>query len=85
MPDAAEVEVVLHAQAADLAGAREVRVSVMDAATVGDVRRELAQRHPELRELLRIAVLANESEYLRDGALVGEQRRFHLIPPVSGG
>ncbi len=85
MHPASEVEVVLHAQAGDLVGAREVRVPVIPDATVGDVRQELARRHPALRELLRIAVLANEHEYLKDAALVGEQRRFHLIPPVSGG
>jgi molybdopterin converting factor small subunit len=80
-----EVDVVLHAQAMDLVGAREVRVSLAPAATVGDVRRELASRHPELGELLRIAVLANDREYLKDAALVAGERRLHLIPPVSGG
>jgi molybdopterin converting factor small subunit len=85
MASESEVDVVLHAQAVDLVGAREVRVPVIPDGTVGDVRRELARRHPALSKLLRSAVLANEREYLKDAALVGEQRRLHLIPPVSGG
>ena len=85
MPASTEIEVVLHAQAVDLVRAREVRVSVNDGAAIGDVREELARRHPELRELLRIAVLANDREYLQDAAPVGGEKRLHLIPPVSGG
>jgi molybdopterin converting factor small subunit len=85
MDAGAEVEIVMHAQAKELVGAADVRVPVLPDASVGDIRRELAQRHPALRELLRVAVIANDREYLQDAAPVGDQRRFHLIPPVSGG
>lgn len=79
------VTVRLHAQAADLAGAREARPELDAAATCRDVKRALARLHPGLAPLVPSCALATDAEYLPDGAAVDDGAVLHLVPPVSGG
>ena len=79
------VLVHLHARAAEMAGERECRVELPVAACGGDVKDEVARRHPALAPLLPSCAIATDAEYLHDEARVGEARVLHVIPPVSGG
>jgi molybdopterin synthase catalytic subunit len=80
-----EVEVRYFAAAREAAGRPTERVQVADGATLGELRAELARRHPALAPLsptLRLAVderFAPDADALAPGAVVA------LLPPVSGG
>jgi molybdopterin converting factor subunit 1 len=75
----------LFARARDLAGAAAVTVEVPDGATVGDLRRRLAQTRPELAGLLDRSALAVNDEFAADGLSVPAGAEIALLPPVSGG
>jgi hypothetical protein len=79
------VIVHLHAQAADLAGAREVVLGLGAEATSADLKRALGDAYPGLSGLLDSGAVATEREYLSDAAPLGPGERFHFVPPVSGG
>ena len=79
------IEVELHARAGDLAGSRSASLEVPADATAADLKSALARTHPELEGLLRACAVATDREYLAEGGSLGDGRRFHLIPPVSGG
>lgn len=79
------ITIELHAQAADLAGARTAGVDVAMEATCADVKRVLADHVPLLATLIGSSALATDREYLADHALIGAETKLHLIPPVSGG
>lgn len=81
----AQVVVHLHARAAELAGVRACAVELPEAACAGDVKDEVARRHPALSALLPSCAIATDAEYLGDAARVGDARSLHVIPPVSGG
>jgi molybdopterin synthase catalytic subunit len=76
--------ILYFAGARDAAGASREELP-LGAATVADLRRALAERHPALARILprcRLAVnqtMADESDAIPDGAEVA------VIPPVSGG
>ena len=80
-----QVIVQLHAQAADLAGERQVVVGVGAGATPADLKEALAAAHPCLASLLGSSAVATDREYLSEGAPLGSDERFHIVPPVSGG
>ena len=72
------------------AAAREAagtaRETVEDAgATVADVRRALAARHPALGRILPRCRLAVNQEMAEDGDAVPDGAEIAVIPPVSGG
>jgi molybdopterin converting factor small subunit len=79
------IRIQLHAQAADLAGTGEIGCEVAPGATCADVKTALAQSCPSLTRLLDVCALATDEAYLADANEIGENTRFHLIPPVSGG
>lgn len=79
------IHVELHAQARELAGARASDLDLEADATSADLKDALAERHPSLAALIGPCVVATDSEYLIDGAMLGAGSSFHLIPPVSGG
>lgn len=80
-----EVLVHLHARAAELAGARRCVIEVAATACAGDVKDEVARRHPALAPLLDSCAIATDAEYMGDDARVGAAAELHVIPPVSGG
>jgi molybdopterin converting factor subunit 1 len=75
----------LFARARDLAGAAALAVELPDGATVGDLRRRLAQARPELASLLDRSALAVNDEFARDELPVPAGAEIALLPPVSGG
>lgn len=51
---------------------------------VGDLRKELLTRYPELRDLRSILIAVNNA-YADDAVELHESDEIALIPPVSGG
>jgi molybdopterin converting factor subunit 1 len=74
----------LFARARDLAGAAVV-VELPDRATVGELRRRLAQDRPELAGLLDRSALAVNNEFAEDELPLPSGAEIALLPPVSGG
>jgi molybdopterin converting factor small subunit len=75
----------LFARARDLAGAASVTLELPAGATVGDLRRRLAETSPALAGLLARSALAAGGEFAGDEVVLGEGVEIALLPPVSGG
>lgn len=52
--------------------------------TVGETKKLLVERFPELGELAHVAVALNE-QYAQDGETISDSDVIAIIPPVSGG
>jgi molybdopterin converting factor subunit 1 len=79
------VYVRLFARARDLAGADRVAVELTDGATVGDLRRALADGHPALAGLVGRCAVAVDAEFAEADLRLAPGREIALLPPVSGG
>jgi sulfur-carrier protein len=79
------VQVRLFARARDLAGADAVSLNLPEGATVGDLRRRLAEEHPALRPLLARSALAVNEDFADDDLTLPLRAEVALLPPVSGG
>lgn len=55
-----------------------------DALTIGELKREIERRHPELGSLAHVAGVVG-TEYARDDRRVASGDAVSLLPPVSGG
>ena len=77
------IQVRLFARAREIAGADVIAVALPEGATVGDLRRRLAEEHPRLSELVKRSALAVEQEFAEDDQPV--RGEVALLPPVSGG
>ena len=79
------ITVKLFAKLRDLAGADAVTLALPDGATVADVRRALADRHPELAGLLARSAVAVDQDIAADETRVTPGAEVAVLPPVSGG
>jgi molybdopterin converting factor subunit 1 len=79
------VRVRLFARAKDLAGASSVALDLPDGATVGELRRRLAEEQPALALLLQRSALAVNDEFAEDKTTLSIGADVVLLPPVSGG
>lgn len=66
-----------------LLGGREATIEV-EGNTVGDLRRTLSKRFPELTDLKSLYIAVNNS-YSDEDQVLGSDDEIALIPPVSGG
>ena len=80
-----KIQVHLFARAKDLIGASLVQLELPEGATVGDLRRGLAERYPNLRSLLQRSALAVQDEFAQDTWRLPAEAEIALLPPVSGG
>ena len=80
------VRVRLFARAKDLAGgASSMALDLPDGATIGQLRRRLAEEKPALAGLLARSVLAVGDEFVADETTLLPGADVALLPPVSGG
>jgi len=79
------VRVRLFAAVRDAAGCPSLDVELPEGADVAQLRRELAQRLPEISDLIGRAMFALGSRYATDGEKIAANDDVALIPPVSGG
>jgi molybdopterin synthase catalytic subunit len=75
----------MFARARDLTGADFVSVELPEGATVGDLKRVLAEQRPALAALLARSALAVGAELAGDDLVLREGDEIALLPPVSGG
>jgi len=79
------VSVFFLGPAADLAGARQTKLSVQESGTVADVRELLRSQFPDLGKLLAHIRIAVNQQIVEDDHRVADGDEIALIPPVSGG
>jgi molybdopterin converting factor subunit 1 len=79
------VTVRLFAVLRDRAGASEVTLDLGESPSAGDVTAVVADRFPQLRELLQKTAVAVNQVYATPQTPLGEGDEIALIPPVSGG
>lgn len=79
------VQVKLFAVARQVAGTEVVTLELGEAATVRDARAALVERYPALATTMRHMLMAVDTEYADDDALLSSRSEVALIPPVSGG
>jgi molybdopterin converting factor subunit 1 len=75
--------VLLFARARDLIGAD--RIEIDDAVTVGELRRRLVQRFPQIAGLLEKSAFAVNDAIADDAVAIPGGAEVALLPPVSGG
>lgn len=56
----------------------------MNGTSVGDLRKSLSMRYPQLDKLNSVFIAVNQ-EYAPDEKVLSEKDEIALIPPVSGG
>lgn len=79
------VTVRLFARARDLAGCDMLRAELPNGATVGALRRRLAEANPALREFLPRCAIAVGDDFATDELVLDSLSEVAIIPPVSGG
>ncbi len=79
------LEVQLFASLRERAGTERLELTDLpDELTVGELKRLVAERHPELGDLGSVAGVV-DARYVPDSTLVGADADVALLPPVSGG
>jgi len=79
------VRVRLFARVKDLAGMDAIELPLPRGATVGELRRRLAEAKPALRDLLERCAIAVDEEFANDNLELRPGLTVAVIPPVSGG
>lgn len=79
------VHVRLFALARQIAGRPEVTLELAEPATVGALKRALADAYPALAPLLPNLMIAVAAEYAGDATAIPPGAEVAAIPPVSGG
>ncbi|GAB6166360.1 hypothetical protein JCM19992_23600 [Thermostilla marina] len=79
------VEVRLFAGVRQAAGSDRITVELPEPPTVGSLRRVLAERLPQVAEIIQAAMFAVDTEYAADDTVLQADRAVACIPPVSGG
>lgn len=79
------VRVLLFAAARELAGTAQIELELAEPATIGQLRRRLAEEFPRLAGLLPQVMFAVDAAYARDDDPLRPNCEIACIPPVSGG
>ena len=81
----ARVRVRLFAGVRETAGCETLELELRAPATVGELRRHLAERLPDAAKLVRRAMFAVGTQYASDDVEIAPGTEVACIPPVSGG
>jgi len=79
------VRLLLFASVRDLAGCDVLDFDLPAGSTIGELRRELVTRLPELAAISPHLMFAVDTEYATDATAIGPAAEVACIPPVSGG
>jgi molybdopterin converting factor subunit 1 len=79
------LQVLLFAQARQLAGSPRLEVPWSDGQTVLQLKEALAKLHPNLQLLIPRLMVAVNNDYAEDGTRISCTDEVACFPPVSGG
>ena len=79
------VKVLLFAEARERVGKACLEIELDSDTSVGDLKRALAARFPELSSLVDRSAISVDQEYAADELTLHHQSEVAVIPPVSGG
>lgn len=79
------MKIRLFARARQLAGTDALDLEMPAGATVGDLRRRIAEIAPALAGLLERSALAVNDEFADDSQVLPMNAEIAVLPPVSGG
>lgn len=80
------IRVLLFAGLAEAAGSQHVSLNTdLNVVSIKDIRSLLAERYPQLRDLLEKSMAAVNQEYANQDTIVTSADEVAFIPPVSGG
>lgn len=80
-----KIRLLAFATAAQALGSAESSIELPAGASVGDLRRALALRFPELARRLPTLAVAVDGELAPDATTLADRSEVALLPPVSGG
>ncbi|MGH9877354.1 MAG: molybdopterin converting factor subunit 1 [Nitrososphaerales archaeon] len=81
--DLASVKVKLFASSRELVGENEIKISLPDQTTVGNLRRKIVEMYPALSEIP--FVVAVNHKVSDDSTIISNSDEVAILPPVSGG
>ena len=79
------INVVFFAAAREVTGCDRLELSLADAATIADVKRELHDLYPDLESVLKNSMWSINCEYAAERDTIPNGAEVGLILPVSGG
>lgn len=79
------IKLLFFATLRERVGMRTLELEVADRSTVKDLKEQLANTYPNLRESLQSVLIAVNHEYALDDAPLPPNAEVALFPPVSGG
>lgn len=79
------VNVLLFAQARQIAAKQQIEIDVPTEATVADLRKAIEIKFPDLASLLVRSTIAIDQQYAVDSDVIPSGAEVAMIPPVSGG
>ena len=80
-----KLRVLFFAACHEITGTRELEIEVADESNVGDLRRNLGERFPDLKRMGSALSAAGNADYCRDSVVLAEGDEVSFLPPVSGG
>ncbi|MGH9921662.1 MAG: molybdopterin converting factor subunit 1 [Nitrososphaerales archaeon] len=81
--DLASVKVKLFASSRELVGENEIKISLADQTTVGNLRRKIVEMYPALSKIP--FVVAVNHKVSDDSTVISNSDEVAILPPVSGG
>ncbi|CAI8345058.1 MAG: Molybdopterin synthase sulfur carrier subunit [Polaribacter sp. SA4-10] len=79
-----KIKLLLFGITRDLLNANELSFEVLENINVGDLKKELHSKYPQVENISSYAIAVNES-YANDDVKLREKDVVAIIPPVSGG
>jgi len=79
-----EIKVLAFGIAKEIFNNSTISANLQNDATVSNLKYDLEQRYPRLKQLATYMVAVN-NEYALDGDTIHERDEIAIIPPVSGG
>lgn len=77
--------VKLFARARDVVGSETISIPIPDPCTVGDLRRAMCERYPDLKPFAAGLLFAVDAQYAGDATRISPNSDIACFPPVSGG
>ena len=79
-----KIKLLLFGITRDLLNVNELSFEVLENINVGDLKKELLSKYPQVENISSYAIAVNES-YANDDVKLREKDVIAIIPPVSGG